>query len=692
MRNKLITTACSLVVIFSVSPLAQSADATGGRRFWLAHRTELSNLSNQGTDEAGATEILEKHVAAIGGRAAFGSIRTVEIQSERAVLGRTIKVYVISDLTNKRTYRRQDGGNGVIELGFDGNQAWQKAPYFRGYLSPTSIQAKALSRVALGLNGTELYDYQEQGKKFSRLPNEKISGKEFLVIRTMQTDETGKEVQLKYFFDPATYLIRQIVSGDAITQRQVFEDYRRVEGRLVAFAETITNPQVTLDTKVLSVKLNVPVDPSIFEFHETSAKPEANSESTQPTNRNESRSVQPAGGAEASGALSEKLRLDTFELVWKTVYETYWDRTFNGVDWKSVHDKYLPQVKAAPNSDDYHRLLNQMVQELHLSHFGIVPPGNVLTLSSDSSNLKNGTVGLSLKWVDGKLVVSRVQKDFPAQIAGIRSGFIISGINGKTPDELYAAYKNKNPGYQFREELARVRSISEELNGKPGAKIDLEIVNDHDVSLRLTLTLKQHDPGRVLEFEAKKLPGNIGYIKFNFFFGDLLAKFKAAINELRDTDALIIDLRGNPGGAGDTAPAIANLLCSKPGSLGSLQFRYETQQYSYAGSNQAYKGRLILLVDEGSGSTSEVFIGGLQESGRATVIGSQTAGAVLPSLAEILPTGGALKYVISNFRTPKGKVLEGFGITPDVAVRPSRSGLLADRDEVLDRAIKFVRS
>ena len=76
-----------------------------------------------------------------------------------------------------------------------------------------------------------------------------------------------------------------------------------------------------------------------------------------------------------------------------------------------------------------------------------------------------------------------------------------------------------------------------------------------DCVLRLTLRLKQHDPGRVLEFETKKLPGDIGYIKFNFFFGDLLAKFKAAIQELRETHALIIDLRDNPGGAGDMAPA-----------------------------------------------------------------------------------------------------------------------------------------
>jgi len=74
------------------------------------------------------------------------------------------------------------------------------------------------------------------------------------------------------------------------------------------------------------------------------------------------------------------------------------------------------------------------------------------------------------------------------------------------------------------------------------------------------------------------------------------------------------------------------------------------------------------------------------------VIGATTAGAVLPSLVELLPTGGALIHVISNFQTPKGIVLEGRGVRPDVSIKPTRADLLTGRDTILQRAIEFAAS
>ena len=87
---------------------------------------------------------------------------------------------------------------------------------------------------------------------------------------------------------------------------------------------------------------------------------------------------------------------------------------------------------------------------------------------------------------------------------------------------------------------------------------------------------------------------------------------------------------------------------------------------------------------------SEVFSGGLQARKRASVVGSSSAGTALPSLIELLPTGGGLQYVISNFETSDGKLLEGNGVKPDVIVRRSRQGLLTGRNEVLQRAVSFI--
>jgi len=223
--------------------------------------------------------------------------------------------------------------------------------------------------------------------------------------------------------------------------------------------------------------------------------------------------------------------------------------------------------------------------------------------------------------------------------------------------------------------------------------VKLDVLNEQDKPIQLEVKRKAGRIGMPLEFEFEKLENNIGYIKFNFFFGELLPKFQAALRELRDTEALIIDLRGNPGGAGGLAPAIANLLSANEGSLGSLQARYASIPYSYQGTgDQAYKGKVILLVDEHSVSTSEVFSGGLQANKRVTVIGTPTAGAVLPSTYQPLPTGGALQHVISNFQTPNGVALEGRGVLPDITAKLSRKAVLAGRDPVRERAIQFIKT
>src|SRR6266478_799459 len=126
MRRELLAISGSLILVSSLLPPIQGAQIVDrmlyGANTRLAHRTDPEIVGNQNADESGAIEILEKYVAAIGGRDAFHSTKTFEIQTELQVLGRTIKRYSIDDRTNKRRYERQEGGNGVNESGFDGKQ------------------------------------------------------------------------------------------------------------------------------------------------------------------------------------------------------------------------------------------------------------------------------------------------------------------------------------------------------------------------------------------------------------------------------------------------------------------------------------------------------------------------------------------------------------------------------------------
>ena len=103
-----------------------------------------------------------------------------------------------------------------------------------------------------------------------------------------------------------------------------------------------------------------------------------------------------------------------------------------------------------------------------------------------------------------------------------------------------------------------------------------------------------------------------------------------------------------------------------------------------------YLGPVVILADGGSASTSEIFAGGLQELGRAVVVGERTAGAALPSYFQRLPTGALFQYAIADFTTPKGVLIEGRGVAPDVEVKMNRRALLDGHDPQLDAAIEEI--
>jgi carboxyl-terminal processing protease len=105
-----------------------------------------------------------------------------------------------------------------------------------------------------------------------------------------------------------------------------------------------------------------------------------------------------------------------------------------------------------------------------------------------------------------------------------------------------------------------------------------------------------------------------------------------------------------------------------------------------------FTGPVAILTDEGTASASEMLAAGLQEAKRAIVVGDVTLGAVLPSVIEALPGGAVMQYVVADFKTPKGVLLEGRGVQPDRRVIETRSGLQTGRDPVLDAALNAVKA
>ena len=645
------------------------------------------------TDPA-ALEVLNNYLIAIGGEQLWDSVKAETSELEMQMLGTTLHSTTVEDVVNHRTYTKVETPRGTVELGFDGQRVWQKSPMLHGYMADTDPQAQSVKNPP-----PQLRYFRTSNDVYERLPDETVEGKRYQVLKTTR-HILQQEVTMKCYFDPVTHLATRVVVGNAGLATMTFGDYRSVEGRVVPFSMTSSaGMSGQIEIKVLSYKFNPAYDPAIFNFEPSGEKSADGGSSGKAP---DSAVVVPKK-PEAPPAtikfykddevIPEQVRLDSFELVWGKVNDSYWDKSFGGLDWKAVHDEFLPKIKEAPVSLDFHNVLNQMVERLKSSHFGVAPPSDVTGLNVTEKEIKNGSLGMRLAWIDNQLLVIHLRKGYPAQRAGMSLGYAVTRINGKTPDELLSEFQKRHRGLDLRPEFLYRAAAYHELEGNPGGKVELEVLNGKNKTIHLNLVLQAVPLDADVPFESTKLPGNIGYIGFQAFFGGVLDNFQTAIAELHNTNGLIIDLRGNPGGLIEMTPNMANLLCTAPGSLGTFSFRYQKQDYSFKGSgDKAYAGKIVVLIDETSASSAEVLSGGLQDLGRVTVVGSRSAGAVLASTVMLLPTGGSFQYVISNFQTPKGTTLEGRGVTPQIEARFSRQTLLAGRDPALEAATNFLKN
>jgi carboxyl-terminal processing protease len=397
-------------------------------------------------------------------------------------------------------------------------------------------------------------------------------------------------------------------------------------------------------------------------------------------------------------------RQQTFEQVWNTVNEKHFDPTFGGVDWKAVRAKYEPRVSRVKTNAELYRLLEEMLGELKQSHFHIIPIESFVEGDTKEED-KSGIVGLELCIVEGRAIITRVEQDSPAARAGLRPGFSIEAIGNQSVTKSLARIKQaltKRSLSQDGSDFIAAKLLAIQLSGPEGTSVRVSFT---DAKNRIKFaTLKRapdarefspqfgNFPPRPMEFESRRLANGIGYIRFNIWVMPQFEKVRAAIRrEMKDAPGIIFDARDNPGGIGALAAGVAGHLFQKEASLGKMQMRSGFLSFPVFPQPQSYAGPIVVLIDYGSASTSEIFAAGLQESGRAKIVGQRSHGAALPSFFERLPLPAIFQYAIADYRTPKGVLVEGRGVTPDVEVKLTRADLLAGRDTQLEAAISLLQ-
>jgi carboxyl-terminal processing protease len=358
--------------------------------------------------------------------------------------------------------------------------------------------------------------------------------------------------------------------------------------------------------------------------------------------------------------------------VWQIVDKQYVDGTFNQKDWRAIRKQYVVQ-KNYTSKEEVYKSIRLMLKNLGDPYTRFMDPKEFRDLQVETSGQLIGVgIQLSQNEKTKKLEVIAPIEDTSASKAGILSKDIITKIDGKS-----TAGMDVNQAVQL-------------IRGKEGTSVKLTIQRDNRQVLEFNLLRQQIE---IHPVEAKYRPkelGGIGYIRLKQFSANASSEMGAAIQKLESQGATgyVLDLRSNPGGLLYGAIDIARMWMDD-GKIVSTVNRQGTGDVSSANRTAITKKPLVVLVDGGSASASEILSGALQDNKRAQLVGMKTFGKGLVQSVRPLSEGAGMAVTIAKYYTPSGKDINHAGIKPDVEVKLSKAqiqALVKDRTKVATAA------
>ncbi|MGQ0550076.1 MAG: S41 family peptidase [Armatimonadota bacterium] len=280
-------------------------------------------------------------------------------------------------------------------------------------------------------------------------------------------------------------------------------------------------------------------------------------------------------------------------------------------------------------------------------------------------------VGIIIEDKSGQPAITEVIEGSPASEAGLRGGDVITAVDG-TP----------TTGQSLEQVSAMIR-------GAEGTPVVLTIRREgQSAPLVLTITRRRI---QVRVLSTRMLPSGIGYMRLTQFTQPSSELVANGLRQLMQEGAkgIVLDLRGNPGGLLEASVNIASHFLDR-GVVTTLESgRGQSTAYAVRPREPKYSGPLVLLVDRGSASASEVVGGALQDSG-IKLVGTRTYGKATVQAVYRFRDGSGLRLTISRYLTPTGRDLEGQGLSPDVEVASAGAAIGSSDDVQLTRAVALV--
>ncbi len=341
--------------------------------------------------------------------------------------------------------------------------------------------------------------------------------------------------------------------------------------------------------------------------------------------------------------------------VWHIIDKDYVDGTFNQTDWRKVRLAYLNQNYSS--KDDAYEAIRKMLEPLGDAYTRFMDPDEFKNMKIDTSGELTG-VGIQLSQDEKtkELVVVAPIEDTPAFTAGVQSRDVIIKINGKSTEGM------------------NVDDAVKLIRGPVGETVTLTVRRDEKKELEFAIRRDRIEIHPVRYSERNDEGFKTGYIRLNQFNANAAEEMRTAIRtlETKNVDGYVLDLRSNPGGLLFASIEIARMWLND-GTIVSTVDRRGISDREEANGRALTDRPLVVLVDGGSASASEILSGALQDNHRAELIGTKTFGKGLVQSVRPLGDGSGLAVTIAKYLTPSGRDINKHGIDPDVVLELSET-------------------
>lgn len=354
-----------------------------------------------------------------------------------------------------------------------------------------------------------------------------------------------------------------------------------------------------------------------------------------------------------------------YDTVWRLINSKYVDQTNNMQDWSKWRHKYDNLIKT---DEDSYLAIRTMLASLNDPYTKFLDPKE---FAEETSSIKGSLkgIGIQIGTRDGKLTVIAPIEDTPAEKAGILADDEIIEIDGTSTKGM------------------SVDQAADRIRGEEGTNVKLVIKRKTELKT-FSVTRKEIE----LKAVSTKVPNDVklnsevGYIRLSSFISkNAASEFQKALVDNSDKKGYIVDLRSNPGGLLTNAIFISNMFLSGDVIVSTVDRDgyMETQRSMKAVLTNK---PLVVLINKGSASASEITSGALKDNKRAILVGEQSFGKGLVQEINKLPNGSGVNITIQKYFTPNGTDINKKGITPDIIVELTEEDIKNKNDKQLIKA------